>query len=343
MLVDGRHYRTVWLDNRHIKMINQLLLPHAFEIVSLRSTDEIVRAIKTMVVRGAPAIGATAAFAMALGVASAPRKNFDARIAQTAKKIKGARPTAYDLFHGVDFILDAIANAKSPEQKKKLAIKAAEEYANASAKACEKIGEYGSKLIKNNYRIATHCNAGWIACVDWGTALSPMYFAKRQNKNIFVWVDETRPRLQGAKLTSWELLNEGVAHAVIADNALGHYMRRGEVDMMIVGADRIAANGDFANKIGTYEKAVLAKENKIPFYVAAPASTFDLNCKSGDKIIIEERDEGEIHFVGRERVTPKGAKARNPAFDVTPAKYVTGFITPLGIIKPGAIVRAFKE
>ncbi|MCX6817229.1 MAG: S-methyl-5-thioribose-1-phosphate isomerase [Candidatus Aenigmarchaeota archaeon] len=343
MLVNGRHYRTVWLEKNKMKMINQLLLPHAFEIVSLRTTDEIVKAIKTMVVRGAPAIGATAAYGMALGVASASKKNFDAQIAQTAKKIKAARPTAYDLFHGVDFILDSIKSAKTPEQKKRLAIKAAEAYANASAKACEKIGEHGSKLIKNNYRIATHCNAGWIACVDWGTALSPIYFAKRQNKNIFVWVDETRPRLQGAKLTSWELLNEGVAHAVIADNALGHYMRRGEVDMMIVGADRIAANGDFANKIGTYEKAVLAKENKIPFYVAAPRSTFDLGCKSGSQIVIEERDEGEIHFVGQCRVTPKGAKARNPAFDVTPAKYVTGFITPLGIIKPRAIVRAFRK
>jgi len=342
MLVDGRHYRTVWLEKGRMKMINQLSLPRAFEIVSLRTTGEIVKAIKTMVVRGAPAIGATAAFAMALGVASASRKNFDSQIAQTAKKIKAARPTAYDLFHGVDFVLDAIAKAK-PEQKKKLALKAAEEYANASAKACEKIGEYGSKLIKNNYRIATHCNAGWIACVDWGTALSPMYFAKRQNKNIFVWVDETRPRLQGAKLTSWELLNEGVAHAVIADNALGHYMKRGEVDMMIVGADRIAANGDFANKIGTYEKAVLAKENKIPFYVAAPQSTFDFSCKSGSQIIIEERDEDEVHFVGSERVTPKGAKARNPAFDVTPAKYVTGFITPLGVIKPKAIAKTFGK
>lgn len=342
MLVNGKHYRTVWMENGRMRMINQLSLPHAFEIVSLRMTDEIVKAIKTMAVRGAPAIGAAAAYGMALGVANASKKNFDVQIAQTARKIKGARPTAYDLFHGVDYVLNAIVNAK-PDQKRKLALKAAEDYANASSKACERIGEYGSKLIKNNYRIATHCNAGWIACVDWGTALSPVYFAKRQNKNIFVWVDETRPRLQGAKLTSWELLNEGVAHAVIADNALGHFMRRGEVDMMIVGADRIAANGDFANKIGTYEKAVLAKENKIPFYVAAPESTFDLNCKSGDKIVIEERDESEVHFIGSERITPKGAKARNPAFDVTPARYVAGFITPKGIVKPGAIARTFGK
>jgi translation initiation factor eIF-2B subunit alpha/methylthioribose-1-phosphate isomerase len=342
MLVNGRHYRTVWLDKGRMKMINQLLLPHSFEIVSLRTTDEIVKAIKTMVVRGAPAIGATAAYGMALGVANASKKNFDRQVTVTAKKIKAARPTAYDLFHGVDFILSSIAKAK-PEQKKKLALKAADAYANASADACKKIGEYGSRLIKNGYRIATHCNAGWIACVDWGTALSPIYFAKRQNKDIFVWVDETRPRLQGAKLTSWELLNEGVAHAVIADNALGHYMRRGEVDMMIVGADRIAANGDFANKIGTYEKAVLAKENNIPFYVAAPESTFDLKCRSGSQIIIEEREESEVHFVGQYRITPKGAHARNPAFDVTPAKYVTGFITPKGIIKPKAIAKTFRK
>jgi translation initiation factor eIF-2B subunit alpha/methylthioribose-1-phosphate isomerase len=334
MLVEGKHYRSVWLEKNKVKIINQHLLPHQFEIATLAKTDDVVRAIKTMMIRGAPAIGAAAAYAMALGIFNAPHKNFGAHVLETAKKIMAARPTAYDPFHAVDFILDSIKAADGIQEKKKLAIKAAEKYASASSDACKKIGEFGSRLIKNNARIATHCNAGWIACVDWGTALAPVYFAKRQGKRMFVFVDETRPRLQGAKLTSWELMNEGIAHAVIADNALGHYMRKGEIDLMIVGADRIAANGDFANKIGTYEKAVLAKENSIPFYAAAPSSTFDLKCKSGGQIPIEEREESEIHFIGEKRITPEGARARNPAFDVTPAKYVTAFITDKGIMKP---------
>lgn len=345
MLVGGRHYRSVWLEGGSVKIINQVFLPHRFEIASLRRPDEIARAIRTMMVRGAPAIGATAAYGMALGIYNAPHKDFEKHILEIEKSIKAARPTAYDLFHGVDYVLAALEKSASKDMrtKRKLALKAAEDYASASINACRKIGELGSKLIKNDYRIATHCNAGWVACVDWGTALSPIYFAKRQNKKVFVYVNETRPRLQGAKITSWELLNEGVAHAVIADNALGHYMQRGEIDIMLVGADRIAANGDFANKIGTYEKAVLAKENKIPFYVAAPQSTFDRKCKSGDQIPIEERDESEVHFVGGERITPEGAKAKNPAFDVTPARYITGFITEKGVIKPKAIARAFRK
>ncbi len=345
MLVGGRHYRSVWLEGGSVKIINQVLLPHRFEIASLRRPDEITRAIRTMMVRGAPAIGAAAAYGMALGIYNAPQKGFERRIADIEKALKAARPTAYDLFHGVDFVLESLEKAASKDMrtKRKLALKAAEAYANASIDACRKIGEHGSKLIKNNFRIATHCNAGWVACVDWGTALSPIYFASRQGKKIFVYVDETRPRLQGAKLTSWELLNEGVAHAVIADNALGHYMRRGEIDMMLVGADRIAMNGDFANKIGTYEKAVIAKENKIPFYVAAPSSTFDFKCKSGEAIPIEERDESEVHFIEEKRITPEGARAMNPAFDVTPARYVTAFITERGVMKPGAIKRAYRK
>lgn len=345
MLVEGRHYRSVWLEGGSVKIINQILLPHRFEIASLRRPDEIARAIRTMMVRGAPAIGAAAAYGMALGIQNAPQKDFDRSVSDTEKRIKSARPTAYDLFHGVDYVLASVkkSGSKSMREKRKLALKAAEAYASASIDACRKIGELGSKLIKNDCRIATHCNAGWVACVDWGTALSPIYFAKRQNKKVFVYVNETRPRLQGAKITSWELMNEGIPHAVIADNALGHYMQRGEIDIMLVGADRIAANGDFANKIGTYEKAVIAKENKIPFYVAAPQSTFDRKCKSGDRIPIEERDESEVHFVGGERITPEGAKAKNPAFDVTPARYVTGFITEKGVIKPGTMKRAFRK
>jgi len=324
MLVDGKHYRTVWFEDDKIKMIDQRSLPQKFEIVELSNVNEVADAIKNMIVRGAPAIGATGAY----GIALAAIKN--ERISESSETLRKTRPTAYDLFHGIEYVLKAMENKKDP-------VKAAEEYANLSIEACKKIGEHGASLIKDGYRILTHCNAGWLACVDWGSALAPIYFAKRQRKIIFVYVDETRPRLQGAKLTSWELKNEGIDYSVIADNAAGHFMRTKEIDLVIVGADRIAKNGDFANKIGTYEKAVLAKENGIPFYVAAPRSTIDLSCESGEKIPIEEREEDEVHYVGNERVTPEGTKARNPAFDVTPSKFVTGIITEKGIFRPGQI------
>ncbi len=331
MLVNGKHYRTVWFENGKVRMINQLLLPHKFEIVSLGSVAEVADAIRTMVVRGAPAIGAAGAY----GVALACRKGEDFQ--KAAELLRSTRPTAHDLFHAVDFVANSVRDAPGLGERKRIALQKAEEYASASAEACRKIGEHGSKLIKSSSRIATHCNAGWLACVDWGTALSPMYFAKREGKDVFVWIDETRPRLQGAKLTAWEMVNERIPHSVIADNALGYYMAKGEVDLMIVGADRIASNGDFANKIGTYEKAVVAKENGIPFYVAAPSSTFDGKCRSGKEIAIEEREEDEVHFVGKERITPKEAKAKNPAFDVTPARLVSGVITENGIIEPGYV------
>jgi len=324
MLVDGKHYRTVWFEDDKIKMIDQRSLPQKFEIVELSNVNEVADAIKNMIVRGAPAIGATGAY----GIALAAIKN--ERISESSETLRKTRPTAYDLFHGIEYVLKAMENKKDP-------VKAAEEYANLSIEACKKIGEHGASLIKDGYRILTHCNAGWLACVDWGSALAPIYFAKRQRKIIFVYVDETRPRLQGAKLTSWELKNEGIDYSVIADNAAGHFVRTKEIDLVIVGADRIAKNGDFANKIGTYEKAVLAKENGIPFYVAAPRSTIDLSCESGEKIPIEEREEDEVHYVGNERVTPEGTKARNPAFDVTPSKFVTGIITEKGIFRPGQI------
>lgn len=336
MLVNGNHYRSVWFEKDKIKVINQILLPHKFEITELKNTEDVANAIKTMLVRGAPAIGVTGAY----GIALATKKGKDPNEAK--ETLQNTRPTANDLFRGIDHVMDSLKDLEL-SHKDLYALKAANDYANRSVEACKKIGEFGSKLIKDDSRILTHCNAGWLACVDWGTALSPIYAAKRQNKKIFVYVDETRPRLQGAKLTSWELLNEGIPHAVIADNAAGHFMRKREIDVVIVGADRIAKNGDFANKIGTYEKAVLAKENDIPFYVAAPASTIDLSCESGEKIPIEERDENEVHFIGKERITPEGAKAKNPAFDVTPAKFVTGIITEKGIFKPEEIAKVFRR
>jgi len=302
MKINDRHYRTVWMEDGVVKIINQSLLPHNFEIYSCESYKETAKAIKDMVVRGAGAIAA--------GV------------------IRSTRPTAQNLFYAVDKVL----KAKNKEE----AVKIAQRIADEDAEASMKIGEYGEKLIKNGARILTHCNAGWLAFVDWGTALSPIYAAKRKGKNIFVFVDETRPRLQGASLTAWELSQEKIPHAIIVDNAAGYYMKKGEVDLVIVGADRIAANGDVANKIGTYEKAVLAKENNIPFYVAAPTSTFDLKCESGDKIPIEERDEKEVLEVKGVRVANPTSHAKNPAFDVTPSRYITGIITEKGIVKADA-------
>jgi len=330
MLVNGRHYRTVWFGDSKVRMIDQRELPKQFKIVEYENIDDLAEAIKTMVVRGAPAIGATGAYGIAL--AALRNENME----RAKETLRNTRPTAYDLFYGIDYVLKAVEKGEN-------ALAKAEEYASFSVESCKKIGEFGAELIKDGFRILTHCNAGWLACVDWGTALSPIYFAKRGGKRMFVYVDETRPRLQGAKLTSWELLNEGIPHAVVADNAAGHFMQRGEIDMVIVGADRIAGNGDFANKIGTYEKAVLAKENSVPFYVAAPSSTIDLSCESGRDIPIEERSEDEVHFIGKERITPEGAKAKNPSFDVTPAKFVTGIITEKGVFRPREIAKVFGK
>ena len=259
---------------------------------------------------------------------------------KAATVLSKARPTAYDLFDAIKYFKESYTTKKDPKA-------IADAYADASAERCRKIGEIGEKLIKNNARVLTHCNAGALACVDYGTALAPIRLAHKNGKKVFVWVDETRPRCQGAKLTAFEMVQEGIPHAIIADNAAGHFMQRGEVDMCIVGADRVALNGDIANKIGTYEKAVLAKENGIPFYVAAPFSTIDFNCKEGSGIPIEERGEDEVlsieglyeSEIARVRIAPQDAKARNPAFDVTPAKYLTGIITEKGIFKPGEVKR----
>ncbi|MEE9323743.1 MAG: S-methyl-5-thioribose-1-phosphate isomerase, partial [Candidatus Aenigmarchaeota archaeon] len=287
MFVNGKQYRSVWFEKDKIKVINQLLLPHKFEIAELKSVEDVAGAIKTMVVRGAPTIGATGAYGIALAVVKGKDPS------EAAETLRNTRPTANDLFRGIDHVLDSVKNIDL-SHKNLYALNAANEYVNRSVEACRRIGEHGKELIKDNFRILTHCNAGWLACVDWGTALAPIYFAKKQGKKIFVYSDETRPTCQGIRLTSWELVNEGIPHAVIVDNAAGYFMQKGEVDMVITGADRIAKNGDVANQIGTYEKAVLAKENGIPFYVAAPFSTFDLSCKTGKDIPIEERNQDEV-------------------------------------------------
>ena len=310
MLVNGKEIRSLWYEDDSLKLIDQRSLPAKLEIFEAKDENEVAYAIKEMVVRVAPAIGCAAAY----GIAMAKDKQ------KAAEILANTRPTARDLFHAIEYMLDKIEYGED-------ALKAAEKYVEEIVGKCRKIGEHGKRLISPNARILTHCNAGALACVDYGTALAPIRMAR--DKNPFVWVDETRPRLQGL-LTSWELEQEGIEHAVIADNAAGYFMEKGEVDLVIVGADRITSNYDFANKIGTYEKAVVAKENDIPFYVAAPLSTFDKSIKSGKDIEIEERREEEVTKI----FSWKPKKVRNPAFDVTPAKYITGIITEEGIINP---------
>ncbi|MFH0834755.1 MAG: S-methyl-5-thioribose-1-phosphate isomerase [Candidatus Micrarchaeota archaeon] len=322
MLVGGKPYRTAWWEKGSVKLIEQNLLPFSFRIASYKTFRETAAAITNMTVRGAPAIGATAGFGMAQAVLSGKRK-------EGARIIKATRPTAVDLFHAVD----RVAAADD-------ALEEAQLIADENAEACERIGELGEKLC--GARVLTHCNAGWLACVDWGTALAPIYARKRKGKRVFVYVDETRPRSQGARLTAWELRNDGVSHAIIADNAAAYFMKRGEIDCVFVGADRIAANGDFANKIGTLEKAICAKEFGIPFYVCAPETTIDRKCKNGGHIKIEERNEDEVLFqrglcddgkIRRVRVCSPLSRARNPAFDVTPAKLVTAYVTERGVFR----------
>ncbi|MCK4365386.1 MAG: S-methyl-5-thioribose-1-phosphate isomerase [Thermoplasmatales archaeon] len=316
MKIEGKEGRALWFEDEAIQFIDQRKLPYKLEYYTAKTVDECAFAIKDMVVRGAPAIGAAAVYGMVLGI-----NNLD----KTAETLRKTRPTAYDLFYAIDYMIDKVKKCEDP-------LDAANEYVEDIVDRCRRIGENGEKLIKNGMKILTHCNAGALATVDYGTALAPFYIAHRKGKKFFVYADETRPRCQGL-LTDWELEQEGIPHAVIADNAAGHFMKSGEIDMVITGADRIVSNGDFANKIGTYEKAVLAKENGIPFYVAAPISTFDKTIKSGDEIIIEERGREELAVINNCKIMPDYTKVKNPAFDVTPAKYVAGYITEDEILK----------
>ncbi|MEM0155561.1 MAG: S-methyl-5-thioribose-1-phosphate isomerase [Thermoplasmataceae archaeon] len=324
VIVDGeeKNLFAVWYENDTVRLVDQRKLPEKIEIFDAKNTDDIVHAIKDMLVRGAPAIGVTAAFGLAM--AKHNEENMDSAV----DKISKTRPTAFDLFKAIKYM-----------KENNFDLSSARRYSNEISGRSKRIGEFGNNLIRQDGRILTHCNAGALAVVDWGTALAPIRIAARQGKKPFVFVDETRPRLQGAKLTAWELQQEGIDHAIIADNAAGYFMKKGEVDIVIVGADRIARNGDFANKIGTYEKAVVAKANGIPFYVAAPGSTFDFSIETGDDIPIEERGQEEVLLVGDTRIGPSGSMARNPAFDVTPNEYVSGFITEYGIFRPSELSR----
>ena len=315
-----RNLFAVWYEDNVVRLIDQRKIPEALEIYTAKNSDEIAFAIKDMVVRGAPAIGVTAAYGLAMANLSGEDME------KAVDKISKTRPTAFDLFKAISYM-----------KANNFDLGAALRYSKEITGRCKKIGEIGNTIIKDRSRILTHCNAGALAVVDWGTALAPMRIANSAGKKITVLVDETRPRMQGARLTAWELEQEGIEHYIIADNAAGYYMSHGEVDLAIVGADRIAANGDFANKIGTYEKAVLAKENNVPFYVAAPGSTFDFSLKSGEGIPIEERHEDEVLKIGNIRVANSGSRSKNPAFDVTPSKYVTAFITEYGMFDPSSL------
>jgi len=309
--------RAIWMENGVVKAIDQRALPHRFEIVEIDNSESLAEAISDMTIRGAPSIGAAAAYGMAL--AAIRGEDMD----EAADRMRATRPTAHDLFYAVNLMLSERERLPG----------AADEYSDSIVARCKSIGEHGLDLIRDGSKILTHCNAGALATVDFGTALAPMRLARRAGREFFVYVDETRPRLQGAKLTAWELLNEGIDHAIISDNASGHYIRD-DVDAVIVGADRIAGNGDFANKIGTYEKAVLARENGVPFYVAAPISTFDSSILNGDEIVIEQRSPNEVLILDGVRGAPEGSDALNPAFDMTPSRYVSGFITEAGLLKP---------
>jgi len=359
--VDGRCYRTIWLndDGASVDVIDQRWLPHEFKVATLRTVDEAATAIRDMWVRGAPLIGATAAYGLALAMRDDPS---DAALEAAREKLAATRPTAINL----RWALDAVRARLTPLAPQ---ARAAATYAEAGRIADEdveinrSIGAHGLKILRRlaagkkpgePVNILTHCNAGWLATVDYGTATAPIYLAMEEGVNVHVYVDETRPRNQGASLTAWELAHHGAPYTLIVDNAGGHLMQHGLVDMVIVGSDRTTANGDVCNKIGTYLKALAARDNGVPFYVALPSPTIDWTVRDGKDIPIEERSADEVNFVqgraddgaiARVRIAPEGGQAANPAFDVTPARLVTGLITERGVAEasPDGLKALFPE
>ena len=356
MKIENTEYQTIWYEDGKVKIIDQTKLPHKFIIKNLETVKDSINAIKTMEVRGAPLIGATAAFGIVLAIKENNDFNF---IKKCSVDLINSRPTAINLKWAVDRMIKKISDINS-DQIFDLALSEAKEICDEDEKFCENIGINGLKIIeeiynkkKNTINILTHCNAGWLATINWGTATSPIYHAHKKGIPVHIWVDETRPRNQGANLTSYELNEEGVPNTIIADNTGGILMQRGEVDMCIVGTDRTLANGDVCNKIGTYLKALAAHDNKIPFYVALPSSTIDWQIKEGKDIPIEERNSEELsHIEGVDEeneikkvlIYPKKSKAMNLAFDVTPAKYVSGLITEKGTCEasPEGLKKLFK-
>ena len=359
MNVAGRHYRTIWLkpnDGRVVQLIDQRALPHRFVVEDITTVEQMATAIREMHVRGAPLIGAAAAYGMYLAMLAEMEPNAAALL------LRATRPTAVNLGWAIERQLAAIAGGATVTEQILRAREAAETIADEDAEHCRQIGQHGLELIEQVARrkngqpvnVLTHCNAGWLACVDYGTATAPIYAAHDRGIPIHVWVDETRPRNQGAKLTAWELGEHGVPHTVIADNAGGHLMQRGEVDLVLVGTDRTTYTGDVANKIGTYPKALAAEDNAVPFYVALPSSSFDWTMRDGvAEIPIEERGAEEVKHAdgwadGRVlevRLTPEGSPAANYAFDVTPRRLITGLITERGICQPNeqSILAMFPE
>jgi methylthioribose-1-phosphate isomerase len=366
MKVGGQHYRTIWLKEGAeavVQLIDQRQLPHRFVVEEITTVDEMARAIRDMHVRGAGLIGAAAGYGMYLAAIEAGESgNFDEQLARAAAQLNATRPTAVNLAWAIDRQLRSIESGTSVAEKIATARLTAEQIATEDAEQCRSIGEHGLGLIEEIARrkdgkpvnVLTHCNAGWLAFVDHGSATSPIYAAHDRGLPVHVWVDETRPRNQGSKLTAWELNEHGVPHTVIADNTGGHLMQRGEVDLVIVGTDRTTYTGDVANKIGTYLKALAAKDNNVPFYVALPSSSFDWRMRDGlAEIPIEERGGAEVKHAdgwsdGRQvevLLTPEASPAANYGFDVTPRRLVTGLITERGICEPNeqSILRMFPE
>ena len=357
-----RHFRTVSFDAHAntVHLIDQRLLPHRFEMVAMHDFRHTARAIQEMTVRGAGAIGATAAYGLAQGARDFRGRSlerFCRHLDAVGQTLKTARPTAIDPVNAINEVRHAMSAGETVEEQQALALAAAEEFANNDVRQCQAIGRHGAPLVRGGMKILTHCNAGWLAFVDFGTATAPLYTAQTQGKHFHVFCDETRPRLQGATLTAWELAQQRIPHDIIADSAAGHLMQRGEIDLVIVGSDRtLGRTGEVTNKIGTYTKAVLADRHSIPFYVAIPLSTIDWTLSSGRDIPIEERDQSEVlgawGLVSNPKAqnpTPKSrgrayvrianstSGARNPGFDVTPPELITGIITPAGIFKPGEL------
>ena len=357
MRIEGKEYRTIWHEGNVVKIIDQTKLPHQFIIKDLKSIKDAINAIKIMEVRGAPLIGGTAAYGIVLAIQENNNSEF---IKKNAENLIQSRPTAINLKWAVDRMMKKLSGINS-DQILDIALKEAKEICDEDEKFCENIGLNGLKIIEEIYNkkkdtvnILTHCNAGWLATINWGTATSPIYHAHKKGIPVHIWVDETRPRNQGANLTSYELNEEEIPNTIIADNTGGILMQRGDVDICIVGTDRTLSTGDVCNKIGTYLKALAAHDNNVPFYVALPSSTIDWGIKNFKDIPIEERDSEELsHIEGLDEnddlkkilIYPKKSKTLNLAFDVTPAKYITGLITENGICEASneALKKMFKQ
>lgn len=350
MRIDGTHYRAIWMDETAgvVRVIDQRFLPFEFRILELKTVADAYDAIADMAVRGAPLIGATAAFGLYLAAFRSDPTHWCEEVKEASEKLVSARPTAVNLKFAVDLMMGKVLCVASRESMIKELFHLSIRFAEEEVIRCKRIGEYGLPLIREMHEktsrpvnILTHCNAGWLACIDYGTALAPVYLAHDEGIPVHVWVDETRPRNQGARLTAWELGKHGVPHTVIVDNAGGYLMQEGKVDLVLVGSDRTTRTGDVANKIGTYLKALAANDNRIPFYVAIPSTTIDFELDDGSQIEIENRNAREVtHMEGKNQdngevntiqILPEGSPATNPGFDVTPARFVSGLITEKGI------------